>query len=95
VTTPICPCEDCLTLPVCKGRLTGGDIFDFLMLGDMCPPFREFLYPGGHAREKDSLTLVNIARKSLLKNIPFSIDVDWNRVRANDSNRPIKTSPMH
>lgn len=82
MTTPICPCEDCVTLPVCKGRMTNGDIFDFCSLGDMCPPFRQFLYPEGEARRSGSLPLIDIARNSLLKNIPFNIDVDWDRVRA-------------
>lgn len=41
----ICPCENCITLSMCKGRVDQGDIFDLMALTDMCDSFRAFIFP--------------------------------------------------
>lgn len=41
----ICPCENCITLSMCKGRVDQGDIFDLMGLSDMCSKFRAFIFP--------------------------------------------------
>lgn len=76
------PCEDCIVLGICKGRIVDGDIFDFLALSDICSNLRQFLYPGGKTR-KDMRTraILRLAKQSLLKGVPFNDNVDWKRIK--------------
>lgn len=77
---PICPCESCLVLPMCRNRLDGKDFFDFCYLGETCPQFRKFLdYARGPADSADINTIIQIAKNSLLKGINFNEQVDWNK----------------
>lgn len=85
-----CPCETCLVLAICKNRLNGGDFFDFCALGDSCPQFREFVYPGGEADTSKIQTLINVARNSLLKGIDFNEQVDWGK-RYSDEDKNLQS----
>lgn len=38
------PCENCITLSICKARVKDGDLFDLMGLTDICNPFRQYIF---------------------------------------------------
>ena len=52
MSDPQVPCVNCLTLAMCKARLDGGDLLNFLCLTDKCQPFQYFIYPSKDPKNK-------------------------------------------
>jgi hypothetical protein len=76
------PCEDCISLPMCKNRVDGGDLINFLCLSDLCPSFRNYIYyPPGKTKYANLDIAIEIAKNSLLKNIKFynGLNLDGNK----------------
>ena len=72
------PCENCITLPVCKSRLDGEDFFTLMSMVDVCPSFKAFMKsPQNGDLNKFIDDRIEILRESLLKNINFCTHVKF------------------
>lgn len=77
------PCENCITLAMCKSKVANGDLFDLIHLSDKCVHLKYFIFPSKNpliTAEQKSIPDVNkhidicllILRESLLYNINFN-----------------------
>ena len=76
------PCENCITLVMCRSRMDGGDLFDLCSLSDQCPKLKSLIFPGGQPlvtakQTRGSINrhidfCVSILKDDLLKGIKFS-----------------------
>ena len=74
------PCENCITLPVCKNRLDGKDFFTLMSMVDVCPKFKVFMKsPKNGDLNKFIDERIEILQNSLLKNINFYPYVDFKK----------------
>lgn len=39
------PCENCITLSMCKAKLNNGDFFDLMGLTTICSTLKSYLFP--------------------------------------------------
>lgn len=39
------PCENCLTLAMCRSRVSGGDLWDLIGLTQKCQHMKYFIFP--------------------------------------------------
>ena len=95
------PCKDCLILPICKGKLEGGDMINLMCLADTCSllkayirPKKKYPYAPNHLDTRQLQESVNegLHRVDIVE--AFFVDmgteyskggVDFNKVRANDN----------
>ena len=67
------PCEDCLTLSMCKARLNGGTMMDLMCLSDQCSHLRAFLFPKSETGEPTGhVDLVTQIENYLCTNIIYN-----------------------